>query len=266
MSMTEMSTAGDGVHAYLVVQVEALVASRGPVMEREPDAVHRMRVATRRLRSLLSTYGSLYAELPLKRRRLRWLADELGSVRDLEVLRMRFAKRLGDERPEWFAELEEKERLAYGPLIEACGRERTVKLLDAAEALAAAPVFTPAAAQPADEVLGPIVEASRLEMARAIEAVASAADPDEARHQARNAAKRTRYTAEAAAFLGEEIETVASDAKRIQNRYGRCQDDAVAIAYLEAHAPDSPLLDDERRRHAKHIARAAAALETVEAA
>jgi CHAD domain-containing protein len=255
--------AGAGVHAYLAVQVAALQEYREPVMRREEDAVHRMRVATRRLRSLLSTYGSLYAEVPLKRRRLRWLADELGRVRDLEVLRMRFAKRLGDERPDWFAALAEQERLAYVPLIEALARERALKLLDAAGNLVAYPEFTPAAARPAVEVLGPIVEGARVDMLRALTAVKDAGDPDAARHAARNAAKRARYTAEAATGLGSVAEAVAAEAKKLQNRFGKCQDDIVAIRYLEEHAPDSPLLEDERRRHAKHIARAEAVVEAL---
>ncbi|MCD0442604.1 CHAD domain-containing protein [Glycomyces sp. A-F 0318] len=260
--MTATPSAADGVHAYLAVQVEALHRHRGPVVDREPDAVHRMRVATRRLRSLLTAYAGLYAELPLTRRRLRWLADELGKVRDLEVLRTRFAKRLGDERPDWFAALVEQERLAYGPLVLACERERTTKLLAAAATLAESPVFTPAAARPAEEVLAPVVEAARRDMLRALASIPGAADPDEARHRARNAAKRTRYAAEAAAVLGEPAEAIADEAKRIQNRFGRCQDDIVAIRYLEAHAPGSALLEDERRRHAKHLARVEAMLES----
>jgi CHAD domain-containing protein len=261
--MTATPSAGAGVHEYLALQVEALRRHREPVMEREPDAVRRMRVATRRLRSLLSTYPGLYAEVPFNRRRLRWLADELGKVRDLEVLRARFAKRLGDERPDWFAALAEQEERAYGPLIQACSRERTTKLLAAAERMASAPVFSADAARPAEEVLAPIVERASQDLRRALAGIAGAADPDEARHAVRNAAKRTRYTAEAAAVLGEPAEAVAAEAERFQNLFGRCQDDVIAIRYLEAHAPDSGLLEDERRRHAKHLARAEAAFEPV---
>jgi CHAD domain-containing protein len=259
--MTATPSAVTGVHTYLALQVEALHQFREPVIRAEPDAVHRMRVATRRLRSLLSTYSGLYEAMPLNRRRLRWLADELGSVRDLEVLRTRFAKRLGDERPDWFEALAEQERLAYGPLAQACSRERTTKLLAAAEAMAAAPQYAAAAAQPVASVLGPIVEAAHRDLERALDAIEGAADPDEARHTARNAAKRTRYTAEAAAAdLGEPAEAIASEAKRLQNLFGRCQDDVVAIRYLEAHAPESPLLEREHQARAKHLAKAEAAL------
>ncbi|MDA1361596.1 CHAD domain-containing protein [Glycomyces luteolus] len=258
--MTATPGAVNGVHAYLALQVETLHRYREPVIRAEPDAVHRMRVATRRLRSLLSTYSGLYEEAPLNRRRLRWLADELGKVRDLEVLRMRFAKRLGDERPEWFAALAEQERLAYGPLAQACSRERTTKLLNAAEHMATSPSFAPLADEPVESVLGPIVETARQDLSRAFDAIEGAADPDEARHAARNVAKKTRYTAEAAVDLGETAAAVAAEAKRLQNLFGRCQDDVVAIAYLEAHAPDSPLLEREHRAHAKHLAKAEAAL------
>ncbi|MDN3239968.1 CHAD domain-containing protein [Glycomyces tritici] len=258
--MTATPSAVTGVHTYLALQVEALHEFREPVIRAEPDAVHRMRVATRRLRSLLSTYSGLYETMPLNRRRLRWLADELGTVRDLEVLRMRFAKRLGDERPDWFEALAEQERLAYEPLARACSRERTTKLLAAAQAMATAPQYSAAAAQPVESVLGPIVEASRRDLERALDAIDGAADPDAARHTARNAAKRTRYTAEAAVDLGEPAAAIASGAKRLQNLFGRCQDDVVAIRYLEAHAPESPVLERERQAHAKHLAKVEAAL------
>jgi CHAD domain-containing protein len=261
--MAETPSAGTGVHEYFAVQAEALQRYREPVMRREPDAVHRMRVATRRLRSLLSTYSGLYTEAPLRRRRLRWLATELGNVRDLEVLRIRFAKRLGDERPDWFAALEEQERLAYGPLIQAYSRERTANLLAAARDMAEAPALSEAAERPADAVLAPIVEAARRDLAVSLAAIATSPHPNEARHQARNVAKRTRYTAEAAKALGEPADTVAAEAKRIQNLLGRCHDDVVAIRYLETHAPDSPVLEREHRAHAKHLARAEAATSAI---
>src|SRR5205807_4715008 len=51
------------------------------------DGIHQMRVAVRRLRAILSTFGKL---LPESERRwaseeLRWLADALGPARNLDV-------------------------------------------------------------------------------------------------------------------------------------------------------------------------------------
>src|SRR5262249_10994971 len=55
----------------------------------DPQAVHRARVATRRLRSDLRTYRGIVdpAWAGALRDELRWLGDLLGGVRDLDVLR-----------------------------------------------------------------------------------------------------------------------------------------------------------------------------------
>src|SRR3954454_7487615 len=60
------------------------------------DAVHSMRVTTRRLRSALSTFRPLLdreVTEPL-REDLRWLAGALGEARDAEVLRSRLTAQL----------------------------------------------------------------------------------------------------------------------------------------------------------------------------
>lgn len=254
------TSAGAGVHSYLAKQVKTLRKMRKPALRGEEDAVHKMRVATRRLRSLLATYSHLYAEVPLSRKRLRWLAAELGEVRDLEVLRMRFAEQIGGDEPAWFQALVAEERRAYRRLARAFSRKRFADVMDAADRMALRPHFSLEAVQPADEVLAHDVEAAQADLTAALAAIGSAADRDAARHAARKAAKRARYTAEAASSLGESAESIATEAKRLQNVFGRCQDDVVAIAYLEAHAPDAALLQAERLTHEEHLAAADAAL------
>jgi len=78
----------------------------------DPEGVHQMRVGVRRLRSAISLFREVLPESQRQalRDRLRWLADELGGARDLDVfcdetlavLRRRFPdeprlKRVGDE-------------------------------------------------------------------------------------------------------------------------------------------------------------------------
>ena len=65
----------------------------------EPDAVHKMRVGTRRLRSTLKTFRPLYDRDTTDRLRaeLRWLAESLGHVRDAEVLAARLGRALDAE-------------------------------------------------------------------------------------------------------------------------------------------------------------------------
>jgi CHAD domain-containing protein len=84
-------TAASVLLSYLVAQVDRLLSYDAKARADEPDAVHQMRVATRRLRSALREFGGLIdpnANDDLDGE-LRWLAGELGEVRDIEVLRAR---------------------------------------------------------------------------------------------------------------------------------------------------------------------------------
>ena len=89
--------------AHLQEQVDELVA-RDPQVRRDlPDALHKMRVATRRLRSALQTFRPLLDRErtdPL-REELRWLAGVLGEVRDTEVMHARLRALVAAEPPSW---------------------------------------------------------------------------------------------------------------------------------------------------------------------
>ncbi|WP_344337227.1 CHAD domain-containing protein, partial [Kitasatospora putterlickiae] len=116
----EVVTVGEVVLGRVRAQAEVLAGLDGAVRADRPDAVHRMRVACRRLRSAFRTYRRLFApgaadELVAE---LRWLAAALGRARDREVLAERLAARArelpaecGPERIA--AELEEWGRAEY---------------------------------------------------------------------------------------------------------------------------------------------------------
>src|SRR5581483_6744522 len=76
----------------------------------EPEAVHDMRVAIRRLRSTLRTFRPLWNQerAGAVRDELKWLADLLGPVRDGEVMLHRLTAAVRDEPPE----------LVVGPVAE----------------------------------------------------------------------------------------------------------------------------------------------------
>jgi inorganic triphosphatase YgiF len=65
----------------------------GARLDEDPEDVHQMRVATRRLRSHLKSFAPLLAEgwAEALREELRWLGQELGRVRDADVLAQRLA-------------------------------------------------------------------------------------------------------------------------------------------------------------------------------
>ena len=91
MRLTGTSPAGAVVAAYLGEQVGRILSQDVLVRVDDPDSVHTMRVATRRLRSALKTFRPLFVpeERRLLRAELRWLAAELGAARDADVIRER---------------------------------------------------------------------------------------------------------------------------------------------------------------------------------
>ena len=93
----------------------------------DPEGVHQARVATRCWRSHLRTFGSMLErdwrdEL---RAELRWLGDELGAVRDLDVLEER-VRRNGSALPDDEAEGVAKATRAGAP-SPCCGEERDAR-------------------------------------------------------------------------------------------------------------------------------------------
>jgi CHAD domain-containing protein len=158
------ATAGDGNPAtgrkqpaavravldYVRVQRDAIVANDRAVRHGDADAVHDMRVATRRLRSTLRTFQDLWEREHTERLRaeLKWLAERLGGVRDRQVMQKRLARAVAAEPPEVVvgpvgARIDEHlaADLAEGQrgLREALDDSRYFRLLDALDALVVAP-------------------------------------------------------------------------------------------------------------------------------
>jgi CHAD domain-containing protein len=228
-------TTGEVVMAYLAEQVEAIAHFDPKARLGEDDAVHKMRVAVRRTRSALRSYRSvLDAErtVPLGPE-LRWLAQELGEVRDREVLRMRF-----HGAPEFLLDdLEKQERSAYRRLNMCLKEPRYFALLDALDRLIANPPLAAEAGKKARKELPGLVTRAWDRMAKEYASIKTADDPDIARHETRKEAKRARYAAELAVpVLGVAAKRVVEDAKRIQGVLGDYQDGVIAMEHLAAAA------------------------------
>nr|WP_171162206.1 CYTH and CHAD domain-containing protein [Streptomyces sp. I05A-00742] len=230
---------GGHVLAHLREQVEAIVTLDPGARRGTEDAVHRMRVATRRLRSAFRTYRKV-----LDRRvtdplgdELKWLAAELGVERDREVLTDRLRERL-DELPRPLVRGPVRARLriwsnrnrveARRRLATVLDSRRYLTLLDRLDALVTDPPLRPAAARPPDKVLA---QAVRRDYERLAARVRHALDTepgaarDTALHDARKAAKRARYAAEAAEpALGKAAKRLAKRMKAVQTVLGDHQD------------------------------------------
>ncbi|WP_406287781.1 CHAD domain-containing protein [Streptomyces sp. NBC_00209] len=256
----EPRTAGDHVLHYVRRQAEAIVALDPAVRRGLPDSVHRMRVATRRLRSALRTYRRVLdreATRPLGTE-LKWLAGELGVDRDQEVLDARLRARLG-ELPRPLATGPVRARLRLWSAAGRSGsRRRTTAVLDSAryldllralEALLAAPPLLPGAAgEPGDELARAVRKDHKRLAGRVAHALELPPGPDRdaALHSARKAAKRARYAAEAARpALGRPVKKAAKRLKAVQSLLGDHQDGVVARETLralavQAHAAGEP--------------------------
>ncbi|MEU3979136.1 CYTH and CHAD domain-containing protein [Streptomyces sp. NPDC026672] len=244
---TAAGTAGDHVLAYVDHLVGALIELDPAVRRGAPDAVHRMRTTTRRLRGCLRSYRSVLdrgTTDPL-RRDLKWLAGELGDERDHEVLVERLASGVRELPGELVLGPVAARLQAWDAAQGAEGRRRTLAalaapryldLLERLNTLTDTPPLRPKAAGRPEKVLVKAVrkEYGRLaaRMDRAL-GMPSGPERDAAIHHARKGAKRLRYAAEAArAALGGPVRRLGKRAKEVQQVSGAQHDGVVARGVL----------------------------------
>jgi len=238
--LTPASPAGQVVLAYLRTHADRLKSLDPMVRSDEPDAVHQMRVATRRLRSTLRSFGGILRSDATARlaAQLKWLGTVLGEARDSEVLVRHLQERLSETPTElvigpieahvqrYFAPVSADARRA---LLIALDSERYFALLDELDALLAEPPLTEEAALPAARVLPREVRRAYRQANRRMRRARRGQPTNEALHQARKAAKRVRYASEAVApALGKEAGRLARQMQRIQSVLGDHQDAVIA--------------------------------------
>lgn len=233
------ATAAETVRAHLAAQVSELLARDPQVRQDEPDAVHKMRVATRRLRSALGTFRPLLDREQTEplRDELRWLAGVLGAARDAEVLHARLRGLLAEQPPELVLGrvVEQVDSVLLGRYREAHERavqdldgERCLALYEALDRLVADPPWRDVAHRPATDVLPVLVRRVDRRMAGAVRTAEGAAPgpaQDEALHEARKLAKRLRYACEAIGPVGgRRAARLAAAATELQEVLGEHQD------------------------------------------
>ena len=210
---------------------------------RDPEAVHQARVATRRLRSNLRTFGPLLDPewTESLRSELGWLAMSLGSVRDREVLLERLRDRAAslpanDQRSAaaLLTLLAQEIEALRKKLSEDMDSQRYIDLLENLVAAAHSPATLPDADQVATAVL-PALASTPWKRLRS--AVRQLPDPptDPELHRIRILAKRARYAAEAVApVAGPGADAFAKAAAKLQTILGEHQDSVTAQAWLRA--------------------------------
>jgi CHAD domain-containing protein len=252
------------VQRRLAEQLHQLVL-RDPLARADlPEGVHAMRVATRRLRSVLAT-GRPFLDQSVTeplRDEIAWIAGVLGRARDTEVMRERLdeavdavvADRLlppadaAAVRRALLEPLTRQHRRAVADLNLALRSDRYAALVGDLREVTAGPPFTPRADQTIRDAYRRRAghELRRFQQLSLVASVIDGEADPEARsvalHAARRAAKRARYAVEPLREVyGRPAENLVDSLKAVQTALGRRQDTVVTRDYLIG-------LTDERRR------------------
>jgi inorganic triphosphatase YgiF len=239
---------GDAVKALIVRSVDRLISHHAAARLGDDEGVHQMRVAVRRLRSDLRTFGSMIDQAWSREviPELKWLADLLGETRDLDVLAKRFEKTGSDLKPDIAPLLEAVGGLradSRAALYEGLRGSRYGEMLEKLVRSAQNPPLTAEAARPCSEILIPYVAATWKKLRKAARPAARNS-PAEQLHKIRIRAKRVRYAAEAVApALGAEGGKAASFARaaaKLQEVLGEHQDATVAQARIRELVGNDP--------------------------
>jgi CHAD domain-containing protein len=220
----------DPLQRAVAEQLDELLAWDRAVRAEADDAVHQMRVTTRKIRSLLQASPDSFALPDDLLDELRELANVLGEARDAEVLAEHYRSALdglspelvrGPVRERLIDRAEERYRTGLRHSLTALRSPRYFRLLDALEAVVAK-------APPAEQQPDPVTAASK-KVHKAAKAAKRACDEDRdgAIHRIRKRAKRLRYTAAAT-----DATQVSKRAKKIQSLLGDHQDSVVSRAHL----------------------------------
>ncbi len=246
-------SAGEVAFAILRRQFAAMLAHEpGTRLGEDPEELHDMRVATRRMRAALKLFsGALPEQAGFYRHELKWVAGALGEVRDLDVQ---------IEHLEELSSGQEEDREAFGEVVEALQdrraevRERMLEALDSdryerfvssfAGMLRRGPEGEEHEEGVANEpvvAVAPDLVSRRYKKWRKTGRNLSEESPPEEYHEFRKEGKRLRYALE---FLGDvygdkPTARLVKPLKELQDGLGRHQDLIVAAELLENVAADA---------------------------
>jgi CHAD domain-containing protein len=210
----------------------------------DPEDLHQVRVATRRLRAFLRAARPIVDETWAERLRaeLAWLGSSLGPARDLDVMLERLTGEIAAlDDDAWLAQpllahLEAERVAARETVVAALSSARYLELLDQLETVDTTPI-------PAGRKGATLAELAAAELRRARRAAARATHhpTDDELHALRIRVKRVRYALELAAHeVGTPGERAVDAAKALQDILGDHQDAVVAEARVRALAALHP--------------------------
>ena len=247
------------VGAFLAAQLAA-IERNDPIVRVDPDveALHDLRVAVRRTRTVLRATRSLFNGdwVDGLRDELKWLAGELGPARDLDVLITHLRperEEVGPEATPIIKRLERDRRGARRRALAALDSDRYLALLDELHVAVEHPPV-----QSTDRSLARVAAREFAKLRRDVAALGPQ-PTDEALHRVRIRGKRARYAAELAEqVVGKRARRMVKAAKRFQDVIGEHQDAIVAEQRIRAFAASADaafgagrLVERQRARRAR---------------
>lgn len=218
------------------------------------DAVHQMRVATRKLRSVLGSFPTVLdpAKTAHINSELGLLAQILGTARDSEVQIALATDLLAGEDPsdQLRAVLVDAETVAHDKALvvahSAMNSRRYFALLDAIDELIASPPAGADAEAPAQAVVERALRKLRKKITADQDQLSRLAersyDWEEHLHTIRKRAKKLRYTAEAGEALNHKpFQATARAAKNVQAALGDYNDSRINRDRLSRFVDEAPL-------------------------
>jgi triphosphatase len=215
---------------------QMLAHEPGVRLGEDPEELHDMRVATRRLRAALKLYSDFLPKRAERYERdLRWVAGALGEVRDLDVHLEGLseeASRNGEVLEEVVSLLRERRNEARRGMLEALDSNRYERLIASFSATLRRG-RSPTPTSPILEVAPNLIR-DRYKKVRKSANRLSEDSPPEHYHDLRKKGKRLRYALEPLQEIyGKQAQKMVKLLKKIQDDLGDHQDFIVASGLME---------------------------------
>ena len=251
----ERLASSDALRAALSTHVRHFIFSDVAVRRDLPDSVHQMRVAARRIRSILKSFSALLDEpwASSLAEELAWMARELGAIRDTEVLLERLDRHADDlggddgalARSVIDPRLRQRLASSRSGALGALRSDRHEWLLDDLVAAATMPMLGDLASMSCTRALPPLIDQTWRSLEVSIIRLTLYGSSEDW-HRARIKAKRARYAVEAVApSFGKAAGRFAGALAGLTEALGEHQDAVVAQEMIR-ELSDGPGIESRR--------------------
>lgn len=242
-AVDESLTLGEVAFAVLRGQFSTFLAHEpGTRIGEDPEELHDMRVASRRMRAAMKVFSeALPARFEELQEEVKWIAGALGEVRDLDVQLEQLETWLSEADPEdrealgtVRGVLEERREKTRGDMLHALDSRRYAELVEALTSLLkrGPESGSASAASPVLATAPGLIRGLYKKVRKTGDRLKEDSSGEEY-HKLRKRAKRLRYALEfLSGMYGKPAEKLISSLKDLQDVLGDHQDAEVAIAHL----------------------------------